>query len=83
MKRWPMWQVADRLSARAARRSESDPGPRAQVEAVLALPPDDRLQQLEAEAAVFADARPVARPVARLTDVEGRPRWLSDSEGCP
>jgi hypothetical protein len=36
----------------------SDPGVRAQVEAILALPPTERLRQLEAEAALFADARP-------------------------
>jgi hypothetical protein len=36
----------------------SDPGLRVQVEAILALPPEERLRQLEAEAAVFADARP-------------------------
>jgi hypothetical protein len=30
------------------------------VEAILALPPEERLRQLEAEASVFADARLVA-----------------------
>lgn len=35
----------------------SDPGLRMQVNAILAMPPEDRLRQLEAEVAVFADAR--------------------------
>ncbi|MEX5708948.1 MULTISPECIES: hypothetical protein [unclassified Parafrankia] len=36
----------------------SDPGLRVQVEAILALPPEDRLRMLEAEAGVLSDLRP-------------------------
>jgi hypothetical protein len=39
----------------------SDPGLRAQVNAILALPPAERLLQLDAEVAFFATARPATQ----------------------
>ncbi len=39
----------------------SDPGLRVQVEAILALPPEDRLRMLESEAGVLSDLCPAAR----------------------
>jgi hypothetical protein len=39
---------------------QSDPGLRVQVDAILALSPDDRVRMIEAEAAFFADIRPLA-----------------------
>jgi hypothetical protein len=51
-----------RARAALSRRTwTSDPGLRAQVDAILALPPEERLRQLEAEVAFFADARPAAQ----------------------
>jgi hypothetical protein len=38
----------------------SDPGLRVQVEAILALDPEDRIRMLEAEVAVLSDLRPAA-----------------------
>jgi hypothetical protein len=37
---------------------KSDPGLRVQVERILALPPEERVRQLEEEVAFFANARP-------------------------
>jgi hypothetical protein len=56
--------LAAAARARAALSREtwvSDPGVRVQVDAILALPPEDRLRQLAAALVVFADARPVPR----------------------
>lgn len=57
-----------RLAARAVIRAReqigrpwtSDPGLRVQVEAILALPPEDRIRMLEADVAVLSALRPAA-----------------------
>lgn len=54
-------EALERARREVARPWVSDPGLRVQVDAILALTPEDRVRMIEAESAVLSDLRPVTR----------------------